>query len=153
MGPVAAVSSSPPVYKHFPPGGAPNPHAMIRHTPICPGGPKNPNFVQKTRILSRLGELLNTQKNVHFLAPPGDGGCTPRPGLISGFRKDFLFLGGYTEKAEIGYFGGDWQKLPKIRRISIIDFRFSPKMPKKGPFWPFCAVTQSFSGKSFLALF
>ena len=55
----------------------PHPHAMIRHTPICPGGPKNPNFVQKTRILSRLGELLNTQKNVHFLAPRGTGGVHP----------------------------------------------------------------------------
>ena len=30
-----------------------------------PGGPK------KGLHLSRLGELLNTQKNVHFLAPPG----------------------------------------------------------------------------------
>ena len=31
-------------------------------------GPKNPKF------LSRLGELLNTQKNVHFFAPPGAPG-------------------------------------------------------------------------------
>ena len=28
----------------------------------------------RTRDLSRLGELLNTQKNVHFSAPPGSGG-------------------------------------------------------------------------------
>ena len=147
MGPVAAVSSSPPVYKHFPPGGAPNPHAMIRHTPICPGGPKNLNFVQKTRILSRLGELLNTQKNVHFLAPPGDGGCTPRPGLISGFRKDFKIDRGYTEKAEIGYFRG-------VGHISFVKrYDLLAEKPEKGPFWPFCATTRSFFGKSFLALF
>ena len=28
---------------------------------------------KKGTKLSRLGELLNTQKNVHFFAPPGDG--------------------------------------------------------------------------------
>ena len=44
------------------------------------GGPK------KGQNLSRLGELLNTQKNVHFFAPPGDPpggplGGPPRPPL------------------------------------------------------------------------
>lgn len=37
------------------------------------GGP------EKVRELSRLGELLNTQQNVHFLGPPGN------PGILGGY--------------------------------------------------------------------
>ena len=43
---------------------------------VSRGGPK------KGPKLSRLGELLNTQKNVHFFAPRGDG---PPDGPLGGY--------------------------------------------------------------------
>ena len=43
---------------------------------VSPGPPGRPK-------LSRLGELLNTQKNVHFFAPPRGG---PPGGLPGGAK-------------------------------------------------------------------
>ena len=56
-GPILALSGE--VLGDIPWGPRPGP---------CPGGPK------KGKNLSRLGELLNTQKNVHFLPPGAPGG-------------------------------------------------------------------------------
>ena len=54
------------------------------HTPQNPRFWPTPDFGQNSGILSRLGELLNTQKNVHFLSPRGaprvgGGGVPPYP--------------------------------------------------------------------------
>ena len=92
MGPVATLSLTAPAptiahcmrcHKHCP----------NRHTPYTPdwaqlggprGGPRGARGGQKKcKFLSRLGELLNTQKNVHILAPPGGAPrgapkCTPQ---------------------------------------------------------------------------
>ena len=51
-------------------------HESYKHGPnrLSPGNPRNwPKMGggKKGPKLSRLGELLNTQKNVHFFAPPG----------------------------------------------------------------------------------
>ena len=56
-----------------PPGGVP---------PIPPGYPPDPPKTRKntrTKHLSRLGELLNTKKNVHFFRPRAGGGGLAGP--------------------------------------------------------------------------
>ena len=68
------VLSSPiPVYKHSPPGAPPK---------LSQNGPKSGSGKsgKKGLKLSRLGELLNTQKNVHFFALPGRPGRGNPPG-------------------------------------------------------------------------
>ena len=69
------------------PGGVPGTPRDPLRGPRGPGGAKNGGTWQgsseKSPIIpSRLGELLNTQKNVHFLAPRGPPG--PPPGTPLG---------------------------------------------------------------------
>ena len=56
-----------------PPGGVP-PYPP-GNPPGAPGTPEN----IRTKHLSRLGELLNTKKNVHFFRPRVGGGAWPAP--------------------------------------------------------------------------
>ena len=73
------------------------------HTPQKPRFWPTPDFGQNSRILSRLGELLNTQKNVHFFVPRGaprvgGGGVPPIPPIsynncITIYPKTPLFGG------------------------------------------------------------
>lgn len=74
-------------YKHSPPGASPK---------LSQTGPKW-GFWKKGKKglkLSRLGELLNTQKNVHFFAPAGlPGGGAPREAQKC--TQNGPILGGY----------------------------------------------------------
>ena len=76
-------------YKHSPQGYPPN----------CPKmGPKwgSGKKGKKGLKLSRLGELLNTQKNVHFFAPRG----APRGGSPPGGPKmhpEWAHFGGFSD--------------------------------------------------------
>ena len=84
-------------------GGCPGPPFLAR-----PG--RGAKIVPK---LSRLGELLNTQKNVHFFVPRGPPGGPP---------------GG-------AHFGGIFYT-PQIPPLIVKSFiRGSRKGSKKGPFW------------------
>ena len=66
------------------------------HFGPCPGAPRGE---KKSKFLSRLGELLNTQKNVHFLAPPGGPPGGPRWGTPLGYPPVIV---------KIGYLGPKW---------------------------------------------
>ena len=116
MGPVATLSLTAPAptiahcmrcHKHCP----------NRHTPYTPdwaqlggprGGPRGARGGQKKcKFLSRLGELLNTQKNVHILAPPGGPPGGPQnvhpktPHLI-----EKVFISGAPKPPFLGVPGG-----------------------------------------------
>ena len=58
---------------------------MAPYRGVGPAGPGLSRDPKKGTKLSRLGELLNTQKNVHFLALPG-----PPPGEAPGGPKMHL---------------------------------------------------------------
>ena len=65
------------VSRGVPPGGG------VWGAGFCPGGGPG-----KCPILSRLGELLNTQKNVHAGPPPGAPPGAPREGGLGGYPRE-----------------------------------------------------------------
>ena len=64
-------------YKHCPPQ---EPQGCPQNCPKMGGGKKWPK-------LSRLGELLNTQKNVHFFVPRPGGARAPPKCTLAGTPK------------------------------------------------------------------
>ena len=77
------------------------------------GGPQTPSRAGKREkteksgkiIVSRLGELLNTQKNSDFLPPPGGvRGGPPGRGVLGGSLGGYL--GGPRRGSQGGYLGG-----------------------------------------------
>ena len=81
--------------------GVPGPREAVGRQPPLRDPPENP---KKRFLLSRLGELLNTQKNVHFLPPPGARGAradTPgarwAPVYVGGLRPPTTLMPENTE--------------------------------------------------------
>ena len=96
-----------------------------------PGARSVPTRKNRKIDLSRLGELLNTQKNVHFFAPRGVRGGTPGEGGSGGVSPPTQGFGG------VWGFGGFWGGLG-----GLAIFQFKIRLEKGGPggIWPILAI-------------
>ena len=90
---------------------------------------------QKSGILSRLGELLNTQKNVHFFAPPGHPRgrgfpgvpkCTPQIPPNTHYNKLFTYI--WPKRALFG----DPYGVPKMCTFCVPGARARRGPPGRG---------------------
>ena len=97
----------------------------VKKTPV-PGVCRASNLAKKKKkkalILSRLGELLNTQKNVHFLSPGGSGGPGGPPGgsrgpksLVAQSLRKFEFPAIFAIWGHFLDFGGSRKPVTKER--------------------------------------
>ena len=111
------------------------PTTVQPHTPKLAqlgGTPPEPILSQNVRVLSRLGELLNTQKNVHFFAPPGGPPPAPPQG---GSKWPNYDLFSYGSAIAIGAPNGPFwgaQKGPKMGPGENPKFRPPPRAPRAG---------------------
>ena len=119
---------------------------------VCPGGGGSAGKLSQQTVpkkvgkLSRLGELLNTQKNVHFFAPrPGTPpGAPPGPGGPKAHYRGYVAFWGFYVRFSViigqkPLFWPIWGVLAKNP-----DFRDFPEFPEFPPRAPRAAPPRNF---------